>query len=65
MGVVDTFGHTSVYLNLFHRPMGKIMVIIIWIVGTFEHGLLDLISLAEINISKSRFGSYDPWDMAN
>ena len=27
--------------------------------------LLDLISLAKINISEPRFESYDPWDMAN
>ena len=27
--------------------------------------LLDLISLAKINISEPRFKSYDPWDMAN
>ena len=27
--------------------------------------LLDLISLAEINLFEPRFKSYDPWDMAN
>ena len=27
--------------------------------------VLDLISPPKINISKSRFKSYDPWDMAN
>ena len=44
------------------RQAGKAYIPYVpWILGQ----LLDLISLANINISEPRFESYDPWDMTN